>query len=166
MTHRLQSVSVRLIHREIREDGEIVAVLESIQVRPQIPFERSVAAKRFQGVSVPGVREQADAGFLVDGEIGWQRSLALERRRQRARRDFARLDIGLVERVDADDGAGDRDGHFPAEELLTDVVDVGDVNPHYRVRGVFQGIHGGVLRLTPEVGRDRGRPPGSLASSC
>ena len=45
---------------------------------------------------------------------------------QRAGRDLARLDIGLIERVDADDGAGDRDGHFPAEELLTDVVDVSD----------------------------------------
>ena len=43
------------------------------------------------------------------GAIGGQYSCALERRCQRAGRDLARLDIGLIERIDADDGAGDRD---------------------------------------------------------
>ena len=40
---------------------------------------------------------------------------------QRARLDLACLDIGLVERVDADDRAGHRGRDLPAEEFLADV---------------------------------------------
>ena len=40
---------------------------------------------------------------------------------QRARLVLARLDVRLVERIDADDRAGHRGRDLPAEEFLTDV---------------------------------------------
>ena len=46
VTQRLQSGSMRLIHREIRENRKIVALLQSVQVRAQICCERPIAAER------------------------------------------------------------------------------------------------------------------------
>ena len=42
-----------------------------------------------------------------------------------ARFDFAGFDVGLIESVDADDGAGDGGSNFPAEKFLADGVDIG-----------------------------------------
>ena len=65
---------------------------------------------------------------------------------QRARLVLARLDIRLVERVDADDRAGDRGGDLPAEEFLADVPDVLHADPRDRMAGPLQRRHRLALR--------------------
>ena len=39
--------------------------------------------------------------------------------------DFAGFDVGLIEGVDADDGAGNGGGDLPAEKFLAEIVNVG-----------------------------------------
>ena len=72
------------------------------------------------------------------------------------RRDFARLHVRLIERIDADDGAGHRRGHLPTEEFLTDVVDVGNRDAHHRLSRALQRVDCGVLSSDP-AGRSRRR---------
>ena len=50
-----------------------------------------------------------------------------------ARLVLAGLDIGLIERIDAEDRAGDRGGDLPAEEFLADVIAIGDGDAHDRM---------------------------------
>ena len=45
--------------------------------------------------------------------------------RQLARGDFARFDVRLIERIDADDRARHRRGNLPAEKFLAEIVDIG-----------------------------------------
>ena len=65
---------------------------------------------------------------------------------QRARLVLARLDIRLVERVDADDRAGDGGGDLPAEEFLADVPDILYADSRDRMAGPLQRLHGLALR--------------------
>ena len=60
---------------------------------------------------------------------------------QRARLVLARLDIRLVERIDADDRAGDGGGDLPAEEFLADVPDILHADPRNRMAGLLQRCH-------------------------
>ena len=52
-----------------------------------------------------------------------QRTGLLERRGQFPGLDLGGLDVGLVERIDAEDGARHRGRHLEAEEFLADMVD-------------------------------------------
>ena len=45
------------------------------------------------------------------------------------------LDVGLVERVDAEDRPGDRGGDLPADELGAEIDRVGELDPDHRVAG-------------------------------
>ncbi len=65
---------------------------------------------------------------------------------QRARLVLARLDIRLVERIDADDRAGDGGGDLPAEEFLADVPDILHADPRDRMAGPLQRLHRLALR--------------------
>ena len=65
---------------------------------------------------------------------------------QRARLVLARLDIRLVERVDADDRAGHGGGDLPAEEFLADVPDILHADPRDRMAGPLQRLHRLALR--------------------
>ena len=60
---------------------------------------------------------------------------------QRARLVLARLDIRLVERIDADDRAGHRSGDLPAEEFLADVPDILHADPRHRMACLLQRRH-------------------------
>ena len=52
-----------------------------------------------------------------------QRAGLLERRGQFAGLDFARFDVGLIERIDAEHRAGDRGRDLEAEKFLADMLD-------------------------------------------
>ena len=58
--------------------------------------------------------------------------------RKFARLVFARLDVGLVERIDAEDRTGNGRRKLPAEELLADVIAIGDGDAHDRMTRAFQ----------------------------
>ena len=65
---------------------------------------------------------------------------------QRARLVLARLDIRLIERVDADDRAGHGGGDLPAEEFLADMPDILDADARDRMAGLLQRLHRLALR--------------------
>ena len=116
-------------------------------MRAQVPDDRSVAAEALlQGGGILGVGEELESGPLEDRRLGRKHPGLLERGGQLARRDLARLHVRLIERIDADDRAGHRRGHLPAEEFLADVVDVGDRDAHHRMSRALQCVDGGVLR--------------------
>ena len=67
-----------------------------------------------------------------------QRAGLLERRGQLAGLDLGGLDVRLVERVDAEHGAGDRRGDLEAEEFLADMVDRLHDDADHRMPGLLQ----------------------------
>ena len=96
-----------------------------------------------------GARPAQVGGILVVGvEIGLrgghhrcfrrQRAGFFERRGQLAGLDLGGLDVGLVERIDAEDGAGDRGRHLEAEKFLADMVDRFHDDADHGMPGLFQ----------------------------
>ena len=80
----------------------------------------------------------------------------LERRGQFAGLDLGGLDVGLVERIDAEHRAGDRGRHLEAEELLADMVDRFHDDAHDGMAGLFQRgelvvMRGVVFAFGPDV---------------
>src|SRR5215467_4014825 len=73
------------------------------------------------------------AGFVLAGEF--------------AGFNFARLDVGLIESVDADDGPGYRGGDLPTEEFLPDGVNVWNRDANHGMAGFFEYCDGGILRF-------------------
>src|SRR6266550_4598668 len=57
-----------------------------------------------------------------------QRAGALVFLRELSRDDFARFDVWLIERIDADNGSRDCRGDLPAEKFLTQIVNIRDRN--------------------------------------
>ena len=71
------------------------------------------------------------------------------------------LDVRLVERVDAEDGPGDRDRDLPADELRAEVDRVGELDPDDRVAGGLERIGQAVASRRRPTRRARsGRTPG------
>ena len=67
-----------------------------------------------------------------------QRAGFLECGGQFAGLDLGGLDVGLVERIDAEHGAGDRGRDLEAEEFLADMVDRFHHDADHRMPGLFQ----------------------------
>src|SRR5260370_10721948 len=61
--------------------------------------------------------------------------------------DLAGLDVGLVEGVDADDGAGHCRSDFPPEKFLAEIVNIRKRNTHNRVPALFKRGNRSVLSL-------------------
>ncbi len=76
-------------------------------------------------------RRQAARGFVFGGEL--------------AGFDFAGFDVRLIERIDADNGAGDGSGNFPAKEFLAERVDVRKGDANDGMTGFFESGDGGIL---------------------
>ena len=87
-----------------------------------------------------------------DGRLRGQLPCLLDVVGELARLDLARLDVGLVERVDAHHRACHGRGNLPAEELARQRVDVGHVDPHDGPPGGYQRLDGRILGV---VGRGR-----------
>jgi hypothetical protein len=101
---------------------------------------------------------------------------------QPARFELARLDVGLIERIDTQDRAGHGGGKLPAEELLADVVRIGERDAHGGLPGRLERGDGDVLGgveagVQPQVDEDaiasknlrtstsRTHPPATLVAS-
>src|SRR5258708_39366390 len=61
--------------------------------------------------------------------------------------DLAGLDVGLVEGVDADDGARHSRSDLPPEKFLAEIVNIRERNAHNRVPGLFKRGNRSVLSL-------------------
>ena len=100
--------------------------------------------------------ERRGEGPLTHAERRLERQLPrfLVLVRQPTRRDLARLDVGLVEHVDAEHGARDGRRELPPEELGAEVVEIVHRDPDDRVSRALERLHHAVLMLVR-----RGREP-------
>src|SRR5579862_973834 len=140
----LESSFVFGVHRDVPEDGEVIACTNTRKMRFQDFSERLAAGKRGgvfrvgKELGFPGRKERrfggkATVGFVFTGKF--------------ARFDFAGFDVGLVESVDPDDGAGYGGGNFPAEKFLAKGVGVGQSDADNGLAGFFEGRDGSILSL-------------------
>ena len=83
---------------------------------------------------------------LNTGVVGGERAGLLVRVGQLARRDLARLDVGLVERIDADHRAGDGGRDLEAEEFLREMSAAREADAHHRLAGALERVDRLVLR--------------------
>src|SRR5437879_432501 len=113
----------------------------------------------FQRSRIFFVREKLDA-FLLEERRFWRKTPGrFVLARQFLGFDFARFDIRLVEGVDAEDGACDGGGDFPAEEFLPEIVSILESDAHDGMPGPFEGGNRGILRLVwlrgqPQISED------------
>ncbi len=75
-----------------------------------------------------------------------QRSRLLKGRGQFAGLDLGGFDVGLIERIDAEHRACDRDRHLEAEKFLADMLDRLHDDADHRMSGLFQRRQLGVMR--------------------
>ena len=94
-------------------------------------------AIRLQGGGIVPVREEFDAVVGCEGRFFGKLADGFVFIGQSAGCDLARLDIGLVEGVDFENGTGDGGCDLPQKELLSEIVRVTNGEPHNGMVGVF-----------------------------
>ena len=106
--HRAERRLMRIVALEIGEEAQIAS-------GPQLVEQRLQERSRVGGSL--GC-EEAELPFAQDWLAQIERARPLIVLDEEAGLDLGGLDVGLVERIDADDRAGDRRCDFPAEEFL------------------------------------------------
>ena len=134
----LQGRGVGIVARDIGQHGKIVAGADAAEMRLEPAIERRAGAGGAQrlGVGVVGIKVDGFAGKRR--RLGRQRAGLLERGRQFAGLDLAGFDVGLIERIDADDRAGDGSRDLEAEEFLADMFGRFQLDAHHRMAGRLQ----------------------------
>src|SRR4029077_13789833 len=127
---------MRVIAFDVGEEGAVVLRTQAVEMRPQTGHERVAAARK--GLRICRVGEKLDAAVHTERPLRGQLAGRLEGGRELARLQLARLDIRLIEMVDANERAGNGGGEFPAEEFLTELVAVGDVKAQDGLTGPFE----------------------------
>ena len=118
---------------EVGVDREIVAGPQAAEVsRQRLAEARSGRCAR--------VCEELDAVLGQHRLPGGQAALLFVTGHQRASGELRRLDVGLVEGIQAEHGAGDSGRHLPAIELGAEVTLVIHLDPHQRVSGGLEGV--------------------------
>ena len=146
---RLQARHVCLVMREVGQDRDIIPGAEPREMRLEPTIDAAVGAglaQRF-GVILVGVEREGSVG--TDRRFARQCSRFLKSVGQLTRLVFARFDVGLIERIDADHGAGNRSGDLEAEELLADMIERILHDADHRMAGFLQCLK---FRLMTFVG--------------
>ena len=147
MANGLQLALVRRVALDIGVDREIVTRPQAADVGGQTGRG---AGRSGRGVIHRG--EETQRPVFQHRRLVRERTGLFKRLGQRTRGCFAGFDVGLVEGVDVQQGAGDRGCHFPAEEFLSDIQAVGQRNTHHGLaRGLQRGECGVVLILAVEA---------------
>src|ERR1700722_3054757 len=132
---------MRVVAFDVGQQAEIISGLQAIQMRFQVSDQTGTAADGLlQRVGILGVGEKFDAIAFKERRLGGKRAGLFVLVGQLAGLDLAGFDVRLVEGVYADDRAGDRNRNLPAEELLAQIVFIGDGNAHHRLSGLFQRV--------------------------
>ena len=134
----LQRVDMGVVPFDIGEQRDIVARPGAAQVSLQPRSEIAIGAGLPQRAGIFIIGEQLDRIGRDHRRLLGQRAGFLECGGELARFDLGGLDVGLVERVDAEHGAGDGRGDLEAEEFLADVVDRFHRDTNHGVSGLFQ----------------------------
>src|SRR3981081_2407648 len=130
-----QDAAVKLVAFDIGENPAIVFRPESREVRSETFRERRRLAERG---AVLRVGKKAQAVLLEQGRFRRKPTALFVSVGELPGLDLARLDVGLVERIDAEDRPRDRGGYFPAEEFLSDVMALANRDAHDRMAGLLQ----------------------------
>src|SRR5665213_2253061 len=120
---RLERIGVLLVAFDVGEQRAIIASLDALEMRLEDIDQRAGLAER---LAVLVVGEDRKAALLQERLFLRQLSGLLIGGGQLFRLDLAGLDIRLIERIDAEDRARAGGGELPAEELLADVIAIGD----------------------------------------
>src|SRR5216683_1191686 len=144
--HRLQGAGMRRIALDIGEQRAVVALPELTEMRPQITRQRGARAAIGECPGIPLVGEERDPVGGEDRLFRPQPAALLVLVGELAGLDLAGLDIGLVERTEANDGAGDGGGDLPAEEFLAELAGIREGDADDRLAGALQRVDGAVLR--------------------
>src|SRR5579859_440973 len=141
-TNRLQQLLVFVGHGDVAEQSKVIAGADAIEMLFQMAGEVYSALERC-GVFRVGVEllvivgeerkfgRELSAGFVFAGKFSCF--------------NFAGFDVGLIERVDADDSARDGSGNFTAEKFLAERVGIRQDDADDGVAGFREGIHSGGL---------------------
>src|ERR1700674_5856253 len=116
----LQRFQMRGLALDVGEHGEIIAGADAGEMRAQPALDRVARAGTFQRPRISVIGEQRDAVVLEYRALGRKRAVPFVGFGERAGGDFARLDVGLVERMNPDQGAGNRRRDLPAEKFLSE----------------------------------------------
>src|SRR5688572_10519437 len=103
VTRGLQKLLMLLIHLNVSEGRKVITRLQTIEMSFQISAQGSLCRGAFQCGSIPVIGKQLDAVAVVKRCLRRQRSGALVLVSKFARFDLAGFDVGLIERIDADD---------------------------------------------------------------
>ena len=140
---------VGVVHLDVAEKGEVVAGADAAEVGAKNFGEIGIIFEK-RGVLVVG--EELEALVFEERSLGRQLAGGFVFAGELAGFDFAGFDVGLVEGVDADDGAGDGSGDFPAEEFLAEVEFGADDDADDGMAGFFESGDGGVHRAVVFLG--------------
>src|ERR1051326_570518 len=143
MAHLLQCGFMRIVDFDVAEQAEIISGIDATQVSAQISAQRFITAGSFcQGIGIFRIGEQFDGTVCHYWVFRRQRASLLVRRSQVASHDFAGFNIRLVEGVDTDNCASYGSCNFPAEKFLTQIVDIIECNPYYRLPSLLESCNG------------------------
>ena len=138
LAHGLQRLNVRLVAIEIGEQAEVIAGARAPEVGTQPGFQGRRAGGLGQRRGVGRIGVEGEAVALQDGGFGGALAALLVGLGESAGLDLAGLDVGLIEGIDADDGAGHGDGDLPAEELLEQHLSIGQGDADHRLAGLLE----------------------------
>ena len=140
--HRGHGSRVRLIAPDIRQKSHVVAGLHAPEMALQISRQRIVPTE-LGGIARIGVESHA---VLAKYRLFLRQAVRfLVGFGQRARLDLARLDVRLIEWIDADDLTGDGGGDLPTEEFLADMPDIFDADFRNWMAGLLKCCHSFLL---------------------
>ena len=123
MPHLLQRVDMRTVALDIGQQRDIVAAAGAREMRRDPGVEIAIGAGLAQFCRV--LRVGVEIGLCRGYDRRFRRQLSglLEGVGQFPCLYLCRFHVGLVERVDAEDRAGNRGRNFEAEEFLADMAD-------------------------------------------
>ena len=121
---------MRGAHLDVDQEREVVAGAQPVEVGAQHAGQAGRAGHRLaQRLAVARVGVELEPGLREQRALFGQGSGALDFGGEPLRRHLARLDVGLIEGIQPERGAGHRRRHLPAEELGAEVHPVGEVDP-------------------------------------
>jgi len=133
-------------HGQVGEQREVVAWRDVAELDRQEPFERPrVPGLLLQLAGVALLCVQPEPLAVVEPVQLGQRAGRVVGVGELAGGDLGVFDVGLVERVDADDRAGHSGRELPAEELTTEIAEIVEHDPHDRLAGTLEGADLGIL---------------------
>ena len=140
-----------LVARDIGQQSDIVAAVDPREMRLS---QRSAPRRHPRRATPWRSRRRCRARRLCRQHrlLGGQRAGLLEGGRQLAGLHLARFDVGLIERIDADDRARDGGRDLEAEEFLADMLGGFLHDADDRVSGRFQRRQLGLVFRSPLAG--------------